>query len=159
MPFVNSESFASFLHLGCLLSLSLALIFFFFFWSDHCSYCFQCVISHFSCLWLCDHMDHSPPGSSVHGIFLGKILEWVAMISSRGSSQPRHQIHISCIASGFFTAESWGKPNTMLNQSDNGWHTCLVDLTGNASSFSLSSKLAVSLPYMAFVMLTCFLYS
>ena len=39
-----------------------------------------------SCLTLCDHVDCSPPGSSVHGILQAKILEWVAMPSSRGSS-------------------------------------------------------------------------
>ena len=42
-----------------------------------------------SCLTLCDSMDHSLVGSSVHGIFQVRILEWVAMPSSRGSSQPR----------------------------------------------------------------------
>ena len=39
-----------------------------------------------SCLTLCDPMDCSPPGSSVHAIFQARILEWVAMPSSRGSS-------------------------------------------------------------------------
>ena len=39
-----------------------------------------------SCPTLCNPMDHSPPGSSVHGILQAKILEWVAMPSSRGSS-------------------------------------------------------------------------
>ena len=42
-----------------------------------------------SCLTLCDPMNYSPPGSSVHGIFLTRILEWVAVFSSRGPSQPR----------------------------------------------------------------------
>ena len=42
-----------------------------------------------SCPTLCNPMDHSPPGSSVHGILQARILEWVAMPSSRGSSQPR----------------------------------------------------------------------
>ena len=42
-----------------------------------------------SCLTLCDPMDCSLPGSSVHGIFQARILEWVAVPSSRGSSQPR----------------------------------------------------------------------
>ena len=42
-----------------------------------------------SCLTLCDPMDCSLPGSSVHGILQASILEWVAMPSSRGSSQPR----------------------------------------------------------------------
>ena len=54
-----------------------------------------------SYLTLRDPMDCSPPGSSVHGILQARILEWVAMPSSRGSSQPRDQIYasyISCIA-------------------------------------------------------------
>ena len=62
---------------------------------------------------LCNPMNCSPPGSSVPGILQARILEWVAMPSSRGSSQPRDWTHISCvfcIAGGFFTAESPGKP-------------------------------------------------
>ena len=43
-----------------------------------------------SCLTLCNPMDCSPPGSSVHGIAQARILEWIAISSSRGSSQPRH---------------------------------------------------------------------
>ena len=46
---------------------------------------------------LCDPMGCSPPGSSVHGILQARILEWVAMPSSRGSSQPRDRTHIACI--------------------------------------------------------------
>ena len=38
---------------------------------------------------LCDHMDCSPPGSSVHGVLQARTLEWVAIPLSRGSSQPR----------------------------------------------------------------------
>ena len=48
-------------------------------------------------------MDCSPPGSSVHGILQARILEWVAMPSSRGSSWPRGQIPFSCIVGRFFT--------------------------------------------------------
>ena len=55
-----------------------------------------------SCPTLCNLMDHNPPVSSVNGIFLARILEWIAMPSSRGSSQPRDQTHIFCIASGSF---------------------------------------------------------
>ena len=44
---------------------------------------------------LCDPMDCSPPGSSVHGILQARTLEWVAMPSSRGSSQPRDRMQIS----------------------------------------------------------------
>ena len=50
-----------------------------------------------SCLILCNPMDYSPPGSSVHGIVQASILEWVVISSSRGSSQPKHQTHISYI--------------------------------------------------------------
>ena len=42
-----------------------------------------------SCLFLCDPMDCSPPGFSVHGILQARILEWVAVSFYRGSSQPR----------------------------------------------------------------------
>ena len=50
-----------------------------------------------SCLTHCNAMDCSPPGSSVHEISQTKLLEWVAMSFSRGSSQPRDQTHVTCI--------------------------------------------------------------
>ena len=51
-----------------------------------------------SCLILCNPMDCSPPGSSVKGISLARILERVAFFSSRGSSQLRDQSLVSCIS-------------------------------------------------------------
>ena len=54
------------------------------------------------CLTLCNPRDYSPPGSSVHGILQARILEWVAMPSSRGSSQHRDQTQVSHTAGGFF---------------------------------------------------------
>ena len=60
-------------------------------------YACVCARSLQSCPTLCDPMDCSPPGSSVHGILQGRILECVAMPSSRGSSQPRDQIYVSCL--------------------------------------------------------------
>ena len=51
-----------------------------------------------SVVWLCDPVDPSPPGSSVHGIFQARVLEWVALPFSRASSQPRDWTHISCIS-------------------------------------------------------------
>ena len=51
-----------------------------------------------SCLTLCNPMACSPPGSSVHGILQASIMEWVAMPSSRGSSQPRDQTHVSYVS-------------------------------------------------------------
>ena len=47
---------------------------------------------------LCDRRDYSPPGSSVLDIFQARILEWIAISSSRRSSQPRDQTRISCIS-------------------------------------------------------------
>ena len=52
----------------------------------------------------------APPGSSVHGILQARILEWVAIPSSRGSSQPRDWTCIFCIADISFIAESPEKP-------------------------------------------------
>ena len=59
-----------------------------------------------SCLTLCNPTDCSPPGSSVHGILQARMLEWVAMPSSRGSSQPRDRTQISCIVGRFFTIQT-----------------------------------------------------
>ena len=75
-----------------------------------------CMLSHFSCVQLCDSMDWSLPGSSVHGILQGRILEWVATSSSKESFWPRDQTCTSCgscILGGFFTAEPPGKPSYM----------------------------------------------
>ena len=51
-----------------------------------------------SCVSLCDPVDCSPPGSSVHGILQARTLEWVAISFSKGSSQPGHRTWVSCIA-------------------------------------------------------------
>ena len=55
------------------------------------------------CPTLWDPMDCSLPDSSVHGIFQARVLEWIAISSSRGSSQPRDQTQVSHIAGRFFT--------------------------------------------------------
>ena len=62
------------------------------------------------CLTLCDPMDCSPPGSSVHGISQARILEWVVVPFSRWSSWPRGQTWVFCTAGGFSTAEPPGTP-------------------------------------------------
>ena len=56
-----------------------------------------------SCPILCDPMDCSPPGSSIHGIFQARVLEWVAISFSRGSSWPRGWTQVSHIAGRCFT--------------------------------------------------------
>ena len=57
-----------------------------------------------SCPVLCNPMECSPPGSSVHGILQARILEWVATSFSRGSSLPRDRTQVSCITGKCFTA-------------------------------------------------------
>ena len=62
-----------------------------------------------SCLTLCNPMDCSPPGSPLHGILQARILERIATAFSRGSSWPRDQTQVSCIAGRFFTIWATGK--------------------------------------------------
>ena len=71
-----------------------------------------------SCPILYGTMDCSPPCSLVHGISQARILEWVAIPFSKGSSQPRDQTQVSCTADGFLTTEAPGKPRNHqeLNQ-------------------------------------------
>ena len=64
-------------------------------------------------LTLCNPMDCSPPGSSVHGISQARILGWVVISYSRWSSQLRDWIYVSCIAGSFFTTEPLGKPRSL----------------------------------------------
>ena len=61
------------------------------------------VLVTYSCPTLCNTMDSSPPSSSVHGILQARIMEWLAIPFSRGSSQPRDWTQVSCITGRFFT--------------------------------------------------------
>ena len=61
------------------------------------------LLSHFSRVQLCNHMGCSLSGSSVHRILQARVLEWVTMPSSRGSSQSRDQTQVSFIAGRFCT--------------------------------------------------------
>ena len=63
---------------------------------DHFLHWYVCVLVTQSCSF--DPIDYSLPGSSVHGILQVRISKWVAISSSRGSSQPRNQTRVSCIA-------------------------------------------------------------
>ena len=81
----------------------------------------MCLVAQ-SCLILCDPMDRSPPGSPVHRILQARILEWVAMPSSKGSSQPRDQTHISrssALVDGFFTTGATWEAQTTDNVIEN----------------------------------------
>ena len=67
-----------------------------------------------SCLILCDHMDCSPPGSSVHDISQARILEWVAISTSRDLPSLGIDSMSQALAGGFFTTESPGKLNIVF---------------------------------------------
>ena len=69
-----------------------------------------------SCPTLCDPMYCSPPGSSVHGILQARILKWVAIPFSTGSSWPMDWTRVSCIAGRFFTI--WATKEAALLVSD-----------------------------------------
>ena len=73
-----------------------------------------------SCLTLCDPKDCSPPGSSIHGIFQTRILEWVAISFSRGSSQPRDQTQVSHTAGRLFTIWTTREGNAGLEEAQAG---------------------------------------
>ena len=69
-----------------------------------------------SCPTLCNPMDSSLPGSSVHGIFQARILEWAAISFSRGSSQPRDWTGVSCTADrSFIIWATRGQINSVQN--------------------------------------------
>ena len=86
--------------------------------------CRQCDIA-WVCAQLCPALC-DPPGSSVNGILPARTLEWVTISSSRGSSQSRDWIHVSCTVGRFFTAEPPGKPHNVIllsfKREGNFWH-------------------------------------
>ena len=66
-----------------------------------------------SCSTLCDPMDCSPPGSSIHGISQARILKWIAISFSKGSSWSRDWTQVFCIAGRFFTI--WATREALLS--------------------------------------------
>ena len=77
----------------------------------------------------CDPMDYSLPVSSVHGILQARILESVAVLFARGSSQPRDWTQVSCIAGGFFT--NWATRKVVAAYNNTG---LLPDNSGGQKS-------------------------
>ena len=72
----------------------------------------MCMLSCFGHVQLCDPTDWSLPDFSAHGIIQAKILEWVVMSSSRGSSQPRIKsasLMSPALVGGFFTTSATGE--------------------------------------------------
>ena len=86
---------------------------------------------------LCDPMDHNPPSSSVHGTSHSRKLVWVAISSSRGSSQPRDQTWVSCIVGGLLICK-WilnqrspqGSP-TQESMGSTKWHNQVRSTRGH----------------------------
>ena len=77
-----------------------------------------------SCPTLCNSMDCSLPGSSVHRIFQARVLEWGAISFSRGSSQPRDRTQVSCTAGRCFTIWAFLKNHcscTNLDSTNSAW--------------------------------------
>ena len=75
---------------------------------------FVCVCVSQLCLTLCDPMDCSPPGSSVDRVLQVRILEWIAIPTSRGSSCPKDQTWFSCFVAGFFQSFTVDQNSTYL---------------------------------------------
>ena len=82
---------------------------------------------------LCDPMDYSLQGPSVHGIFQARVLEWVAISFSRGYSQPRDGTQVSSLQADALPSELPGKPQYLktLSKNDNLLKTKIVRATLN----------------------------
>ena len=96
-----------------------------------------------SCLTLCDPMDYSPPGFSVHGIFQARILEWVAISFSRRSSRPRDWTQVSRIIGRCFTVWATREVRTqkiqqMRHHSNHTWelsiHSMILLVSSSTST-------------------------
>ena len=65
------------------------------------------------CPTLCDPTDYNPPGSSVHGTLQARLLEWVVISFSRGSSPPGNQTRVSCFVGGLYHVNHQESPEKM----------------------------------------------
>ena len=71
------------------------------------------------CPTLCDPIDCNPPGSCVLGTLQARVLKWVVISFSNGSSWPRDRPRVSCTAGGFFIVWATGKPSHLGNTYQN----------------------------------------
>ena len=97
------------------------------------------------CPTICDPMDCSPSGSSVHGIPQARILEWIAIPFSRGISQPRDRTKVSCITGRFFTVWATGK----------SYSTCLINGSAIIIEANVSIDMTLSKKSNIFLWNTC----
>ena len=95
----------------------------------NCVSCTLKVLVAQSCPTLCNPMDCSPLCSSVHGILQARVLEWVAIPCSRGSSWPRDWTRDSCIAEDALPSEPHGEPSVpaqmILKRISTGGSVCV----------------------------------
>jgi len=77
-------------------------------------------------VWLCDPVDCSPPGSSVHGILQARILERVAISFSRGSSRPRDRTQVSHLAGRCFNL--WTTREAYADYCTNKWEQLIFNI-------------------------------
>ena len=91
-----------------------------------------------SCVRLCNPVDCSPPGSSIHGILQARILEWVAISSSRGSSQPRDPTQVSRNAGRCFNL--WATREVSA--------ACILKLEWYREGIMRQTKYSKSLPHI-----------
>ena len=102
----------------------------------------------------CDLMDCNLPGSSVHGIYQARILEWVIISFSRGSSPPRDQTDVSGTANEFLPLNHQGSPQhskTQVGQKQNGVLFCFcIKLKINPGiSLSIQGRLRLPMQWWA----------
>ena len=98
-----------------------------------CFYTVKLMLFAQSCPTLCNPMGCSPPGSSVHRILQARILEWVAMPSSRGSSRPRDWTQVSCIAGRSITIWATREPKCCIQDWGKNIQNCFLDITAQVS--------------------------
>ena len=110
-----------------------------------------------SCLTLCNPMDCNPPGSSVHGIFQARILEWAAISFSKGSSWGRDWTCMSyspALAGAFFTTSALFRPEWCKKSFDtwvaNARRLCVSNLWKNSHTQCTSLNL-LPFPLLQFI--------
>ena len=123
-----------------------------------CFILFSCCLLAKSCPTVCDPVDCSPPGSSVHGILQARILEWIAMSFSRGFSWPRDQTHISCIGRrALFTTEPPEKAHSVLfwMLKTTASHSIIIGVCNLVSLNEATNSLYSNIPF-TWAQVSCF---
>ena len=134
------------------------------------------------CPTVCNPTDYSLPDSSVHGVFQARILDWVTISCSRGSSQPRDQTQVSCVsyidrwtlyhcttweAPSFFihtfikalSMSRTGKPGMLqsMGSQSQTWLRDWIELTENITSYESSFYIRKQLIFPSYLLITIIL--